>query len=104
MLGGVEYKAYKAVTVVRGQTYRVAVRKTGSERELGLLPYTRSIFVNGSKGTDVTVPAPGFLQAVPSEMQISIGSDYGFEHCDGAMRYFVVQHRVPNDIVMADTP
>jgi hypothetical protein len=57
MAGGVSTEATKTHSPVPGTRYRIAVRWTGAEGELGLAPYTQDIFVDGVKGTSITAAA-----------------------------------------------
>lgn len=71
--GGVNYATLGPGSLwVADQEYRVALRATGPEGELGLAPYTLSIFVDGVKGTDVV--APGYFAAPPAQATLRIGS------------------------------
>lgn len=51
-LGGTDYPASNTSTVTAGTEYKIGVRWTSDEGELGLTSYTHSIFVDDTKGTD----------------------------------------------------
>lgn len=50
--GGADYKATVPFTPALGSTYRIVVRRISSHGDLGIAPYTLSIFLDGVKGTD----------------------------------------------------
>lgn len=77
---GVNYDAIVPGTPVAGTTYKLAWRVTGPEGELGLAPYTLSIWVDGVKGTDAV--AAGQFVGAPSLLTLQVGhltSPAGFE-------------------------
>ena len=84
-----------AHTPAAGTRYVIGVRCTGSRGELGLAPYTASIFVNGVKGTDV-VHAAAMTEAATSTFDI--GSAAGTVPFRGRIR-----RRISRQIVLTDT-
>jgi hypothetical protein len=54
-------------------TVKVALRWTGVAGELGLTPFTRSIFINGAKGTDAVSATPTVPAALAGSGKIWLG-------------------------------
>lgn len=81
-------------TPVAGTRYVIGVRCTGSRGELGLAPYTASIFVNGTKGNDV-VHAAAMTEAATSTFDI--GTAAGTVPFRGRIR-----RRISRQIVLTD--
>jgi hypothetical protein len=77
-VSGTEYTATKGISAYAwGATYDIACRWCGSEGELGLAPYTISVFVDGVKGTDAvasgaaTMTSPAYLYCASEETETS---------------------------------
>jgi len=99
MINGVNSRAKKAVTVTRGTKVSIAARWTSSEGELGLAPYTNSVFVNGVKGTDDT----GGGKPVPSAaVVLQIGGKAGTVNAGGQMSNLLITDLVLTDEEIAD--
>ncbi|HET9693061.1 MAG TPA: hypothetical protein VFP48_01660, partial [Steroidobacteraceae bacterium] len=89
------YRATYSGSVTYDTDYKIVARWTGSHGELGLTPFTASIFVNGVKGTDVTTGA------APTDSGgagiLELGSKSGAEHLNGRIRLIRSLQWVPND-------
>lgn len=91
---GVTYLATKSWQPMRGVMARIAVRWTGAEGELGLTPFTASVFVDGEKGTDVV-----FVQPTESDtVDLEFGSLADLSNSwDGVIRRIRITQRVLSD-------
>lgn len=69
-----DYTAGIAITPVAGTVYRVALRWTGTEGELGLTAGTADIFIDGVKGTAVVFGTP---PTYTNAVSIYVGSSGG---------------------------
>lgn len=74
-VGGSNYDATIAWAPVRDQQYDIACRWTGPEGELDLTAYTLSVFVDGTKGTDVV--ASGAIHPTPANATLYVGNQQG---------------------------
>ena len=83
-VAGVAYSSTLTQSVTRGATYRLGFRWTGAEGELGLAPYSVTLFVNGVAGSTVAAPA---ASAFVSGKLIYLGHGYVFtSHWNGVIR------------------
>jgi len=97
-VGGVTYVATKAATLTRGTAVRVVARATGINEELGVEPFTLSIFVDGVKGTDDVADDVG-----PESDFLWIGTDSGIAAwADGNLRHMTVTPLVLTDEEIPD--
>jgi len=92
--GGSTVTAYKAASVVRGTMYRFVFRWTGSNAELDLPAYTASVLIDGTKGTDASIPASLRDQVLPT---LEIASKSDAQRISGLQRLFHSLQWVPND-------
>jgi hypothetical protein len=76
---GVVYRAVKALTPVAGTEYEVGYRVVSAEGELGLTPYTLSVWVDKAKGTD----AVAAVLAVANSSYLELGSRNAGDVLDG---------------------
>lgn len=94
-VAGTIYRAVKSASPVANTRYVIGVRVTGSHGELGLTPYTASIFVDGVKGTDVVA---GAAMTEAASSTFDIGTKAGTDPFKGRIR-----RRISRQIVLTDT-
>jgi len=85
-----------------GSLNRLCCRWTGAEGELGLAPYTMSVFWNGEKGTDAVSVAPTFAgggETLYLGQNPATGRVFG-----GVIRNRLIRPYAPTDEEMGRTP
>lgn len=97
-VAGSTYLATKAHSPVAGTRYIIGARVTGSHGELGLTPFTASIFVDGVKGTDVVA---GAAMTEAASSTFDIGTKAGTDPFRGCIRRRISRQIVLTDIEMA---
>lgn len=98
-VAGQVFEAKKLYTPPRNGVSLLGYRWTSSEGELGLAPYTASVFAQGEKGDDVVV-TPGMPIEADSYMYIG-GDSAAAWSADGVMRRIRISQLVYTDAEMA---
>lgn len=101
-VAGSTYRATKSASPSSVTWYQIARRWTGSNGELGLAPYTLSLFVDRVKGTDA-VASGVITEAGTSSVYIGSRNSAGTDILNGQIRKIHSYQYVPTDVEMART-
>lgn len=94
-VGGTNYTADFTTALTRGTLYKIGIRRTGTEAELGVAAYTLDIFVNGVKGASAVAVANPAWDAAST---LFIGQDeVNAQHAEGYLT-----QRLSTPVVLTD--
>jgi hypothetical protein len=99
---GTLYQASQVVAIVAGTFYNVVARWVGILGELGLAPYTLSLFWNGTRSDVLAGGAPTSI--VPATANVEVGSLNATQNWDGFCKNFELVEFVKWDSEALDYP